>query len=917
MSNYMFVCRLFLYLVSTIVTLTVAQLMLSGNSLGQRVPKSYDAETVSAYIENLKLNLPNQSLIKLREQRDYLLKSFSSLVNSEWNLIQESERKQRQEKFKKLCAAAAASSDSVMAEVAQLLEESEDELQQFRCLPFGGGARAEQFIEDAIVVPCAQQRREMSMTAPTTPRTRAPGTTTTTPGKRAPGTTTPGRMFNVSARQEETVAAPQQSLDQAIKIIRKLFKNAARDFELNNGKLELATDESMSTTNPMPSDEQRQQEFPIRWLSENFMLMREMRKLRSFDPSEMYEELPWPDLDDNPVWLYNKQPPVLAKPWLVPTAPEQQQQLGEGRDRDEAISLPPLARQAVQSHSQNTPGQDRLLQDVQDSEAGANATPLVTSNAAQHISNDGLPSIPTGDNQAANLTDEDMHTLYPPLPVVSPMMEVESITLPIGGERSASGGENNVSTPLLLRTRHAHASTPLQAYRTQLPAIDEEQQNQNQNRATMPRVLELSEDYTTETARAAAATGPATADQAEAISHDIPILFTPPANTSPPLTRDWTSIFRPRTALPIYAPSPTSTTTTPPLPPRRRRKRRLPRPPSDDEVMLGFLSNMFQERWSQIEQQTEAVDVPQHANEMPAGTEPPALPMDLDEIPDRPAAAEDIEPQVLPMQTDELRDRPPTTAEGIEPPTLPMQTDELPDRPPTTAGGIEPPALSMNLDELPERPIVTSIEVIYQPPSVIADAGQLVNLTEISTTGSPILVDASQLPKKSLVMQSAANQSAGMQLLTRSERVERELREDLSFLVEHKHLLRLMVDHTKYLSDKQQREDQLRNYQSLANRSHPTDDSDERSEGEQNIRYVALPAIYTYDPKMILEMPEWKPRVVHNLIGALIRNDQIDMRATGFIETRMEAAFAFRVLLELKAANIISLSPDARYASLL
>ncbi|KRF81227.1 sister chromatid cohesion protein solo [Drosophila virilis] len=905
MSNYMFVCRLFLYLVSTIVTLTVAQLMLSGTGHGPRVPNSYDANTVSEYIEQLNLNVPNQSLVKLREQRDYLLKSFSSLVNSEWNSVQEFEHKERQEKFKKLCATAAASSERVMAEVAQLLEESEKELQQFRGLPFGGGMRAEQFIDDAIVVPCAQQRRDMSeMAASTIPITRAPGSTTTTttpPDRRATETTTPVRICNMPARNKATIAAPQKTLDQAIQHIRNVLKNAASEYELNGGQLELATDAAMPTMTPMPSDEQRQQEFPVRWLSENFMQLREMRKLRSYNPSAMHEELPWPDLVDNPVWMYNKQPPVSARAWLVPTAPEQQQmrrqqqQLDLGRDQDEAISLAPLPSRIVQSHSQYTPDRDRLLSDVQDSEAGA--TPLATRNVAQPISNVGLLSIPTGESQAASLTDEGLHTLCPPVPVVSPLLLVE---------RGAIGGDNNASMSLPLRSRHALASSLLQAYRTQLPAIDEEQQNQQ--RVTTPRLLELNEDYTTETVAVAAAetvavaetaaAGPATADQADAIAPNTPSSFAPPANITPPLTRDWASIFRQRTELPNYVLSPsstatTTTTTTPRLPPRRRRRRRRPaavaQTPSDDEVMLGFLNNMFQERWSQIEQQTIAVDVPHHADEMPAEVPLPLPP------PTEPTATVVTEPPALPMQTDELPDRS-AAAEGIEPQALPMQTDKLTEKLPAMS------TTSVNLADLPERPIVTAIEVICKPPSAISDAGQLVNRTEVSSTDSPMLVEA--------------DQCAGMSQFTRSERVERELREDLSFLVEHKHLLRVMVDQTKHLSDKQQREDQQRNYQSLANRSHPTDDTDENGQA-QNIRYIALPAIYTYDPQMILEMPEWKPRVVHNLIGALIRNDQIDMRATGFIETRMEAAFAFRVLLELKAANIISLSPDARYASLL
>ncbi|XP_032592527.1 sister chromatid cohesion protein solo [Drosophila grimshawi] len=458
-------------------------------------------------------------------------------------------------------------------------------------------------------------------------------------------------------------------------------------------------------------------------------------------------------------------------------------------------------------------------------------------------------------NQEHNLTDEDFRmATMPPLPPLSPDAEPNgpmpiSMPMPITASDEQSALEHNVSMSLMWRSRALQASTPLTSYRIQLPAIDEEPhqlQRQGAGTPTMGRMPDLIQEL-----------------QEDAIGTASIIL--------PPLPRDWASIFRPREAIPNYAEQ---------QPGRRRRRRRraagggataeaegaaatarttlehieATEPPSNDEIAIEFLSNLFQTAWEQAE--------------------PPTLMQQATA-----AVVEDV-PEATQMRESVV--------------ALPM----------------------MSPNELPERPIVTSIEYIYQPGMAAQyhlAAQPAANTTPIEFQNSPIITTTnvgqpSSMEEEEQLLQQTQQQQ--QQIIDQSNR----LSEDLSYIVQHKHMLRLMVDHQKQLSDEQQQEDRQRN---CCNHDNTEDDSNNSNTEESNTQFRSMPAQYTYDPQIILNMPEMKRRVIHDLMAAIIMQPTVDMRSNDFIKTRMEAAIAFRVLLDLKAANIVSLSADARFASLL
>ncbi|KRG02909.1 uncharacterized protein Dmoj_GI25990 [Drosophila mojavensis] len=727
-----------------------------------------------------------------------------------------------------------------------------------------------------------------------------------------------------TAGMRDRKLAKEQNRESVIKRITNLLKSASRNYELNDGVVE-PVDEELAIEIPTERGEQR---VPTRWLSENFMRLREMRKPHFPDSTELEQPLSWPLGVDKRIWLSNRQPPPVLNMWFVHRASDsaaRREQDLEQYELDLELALP---RQDLQSRSQNTPSHGGLLPlSVQDS--GGNAAQMISSHAAS-LSNDGLSAVQltSGGNQAANLSAEDIYAVCPPpMPPVTPIdvdngggVSIGESAAAAAAASSSAAADANLSASLALRSRHAFASTP---YRTLLPAIDEEPLQQMRP-STMPRVLELNEVSTAESS-----VGATVIEAAAVGTVDIAVSLTPP------MPRDWTSIFRPRTALPNYTRGVGyDNLLTPPRGLRRRkRKRRQPeasaaagaaeaavttaqnqleqivnvQPPSNDEVMLDYLSNLFHQIWSEVEEpmavaaagQIEPAPAAIEITELPPGAEAREL------IEYQPAAGETNEMLASSMSTERT-----TVVEVTAPPTLSTDIDGLPEGstlalPLPELGGRsleQALPLPLSLDELPEMPLVTSIQIIQQPSSAVVNAGQ--SITDLN--------------ESTAIIQSATDKSSGAKEETRLKRVERELRESLSFIVEHKHLLRLMVDHNIHLSGKQQREDQLRSrHGSAIATSINFPQSDGNEDSSDGVRYVAIPAMYTYDPQIILKMSEVKLSVMHKLIGALIRNDRVDLRAKGFFETRMEAAIGYRVLFELKAANIITLDADARYAMLL
>lgn len=455
----------------------------------------------------------------------------------------------------------------------------------------------------------------------------------------------------------------------------------------------------------------------------------------------------------------------------------------------------------------------------------------------------------------------------PPLPQ-DLAMETEMVPLlPPVDELSL---DFNGSTPLLLRSRHPHASTPLSSYQPQLPAINEE----HQRPPTMGRVLELSE-------------------------HSPPAPAT--ITASSPISRNWASIFRPRELLPNY------TEDDVPVPRLKRRRiirrqspeRNVVEQRSNQEITTGVMAELLQTAVQEAEPPINAVVGQQHPEKSPTNQQ----------IIDAPAAPPETNELVVPQVMDappEVMDTPPVVTDAPPevmnaPPVVSDDPPEVMDALPMNMESPMPPVAC--LDELPERPIITSVQIIYQPGSASLNDGQQLSQTGISSTYGPAMcMQSTRLMEDSVpCVDTPLPQQQSVQ-----ERVYGDNLGDLAFIVKHTDMLRLMVNHQKDLSDEQDQINQI------------IDDLDSvRLNGaERQPRYISMPALYTYDSKIVTDMSPVKQSVVHSLMAALITCPRVDMRSSSFIKTRMEAAIAFRVLLELKAANIINLSQDARFASL-
>lgn len=456
-----------------------------------------------------------------------------------------------------------------------------------------------------------------------------------------------------------------------------------------------------------------------------------------------------------------------------------------------------------------------------------------------------MPPMPLATSESlGNLVDED-DLLMPPPPLPQDLaLETDMVTQPPVDELSLDDPE---LTPLSSRLRHPHASTPLQTYRPQLPAINEE----SQRPPTMGRVLELSEHSPSPTPNVAAAASAA-----------IPPAARPEILS---ISRDWTSIFRPREVAINYE----ELDEPQPRLKRRRIVRRNP-PESNDieqrsnqEITTGFMAELLQTAAQEAELPIDAVAVQQPFNETPRTQYTSDAQIDQ------------------PMQI-------PETYKIV----LPQEISEMP-------MDIELSTSSAICNDLPERAIVTSVQIIYQPDSLSLND---VNRPEISSTLGPtsMLTASTRLLEESVA--SVENSPPKQQSV--QERVYGKNIDDLAYIVEHTEMLRVMVDHQKELSDKQEQTKPI-----LA-------DFEKSSDGESETHYISMPALYTYDPKIVINMPALKQRVVHSLMGALIMSPKVDMRSAPFIKTRLEAAIVFRVLFELKAANIINLSQNGQIASL-
>ncbi|KAH8282950.1 hypothetical protein KR054_011143, partial [Drosophila jambulina] len=488
------------------------------------------------------------------------------------------------------------------------------------------------------------------------------------------------------------------------------------------------------------------------------------------------------------------------------------------------------------------------------------------------------------------------------------------------------------------------ASTPLYSFRPLLPVINEEQHlnqpQQHQQLATViPRMLEMT-----------ISSPPNEEDLAE-----------PSAIPPPPQGRDWGLIFRPRDQIISYA---EGSATTPRRPVRRRRRRpRIPasgtnyvEPPQEriqgeeqegrsSREITSFMANLLQKASvavspSQHKAKALASAALASPNPTKSANNPEVDQMKLQELEKNHApAAEPLKSQNL--TTDESTFQQPRCA--LKDPTMENYTMEVlqsfpaqkiletvPD-PPRISDisnenivnmDITPDILNIseiNLEQPPfptiepmeidnltanlsEHALVTNVEILSGPTAV-----SLCHLpNDISTNISKEVVEQSQFGTRRVeVPEISTNISKGVveqsQFATRKvEELEknqadsvlyhRESIEAMGYIVHHVDMLRLNIDRQKELS--------------------LTKESPESSSN------FSMPAVKVYDPKIVTNLPQPKIRRVHKMLDALVKQPRVDMRSADFIQNRMDAAATFRLLLDLKAANIINLSKDGRIFSL-
>lgn len=512
-----------------------------------------------------------------------------------------------------------------------------------------------------------------------------------------------------------------------------------------------------------------------------------------------------------------------------------------------------------------------------------------------------IRSIASDGNQP-NLTEEDRLLMPPPvLPQsLESLMDFPSVEMP------PTSSENS-STPLLFRSRHVVSSTPLQHYHHQLPPIDEELAHQLNRPPTIGRVLEMSDSppTTPRPAPIANESVPAVEGQAQdVVASAVELQLTPT------IPRDWNSIFRPRDNMPNYEGQAVAQPK-----PKQKRKRPVPvhqtadslaaanEPRSNHEITTTFVADLLQSALQQDEPPLRQPGIVEEQPEEEPLNPPPAMnPLQLAE-PDLELPQSIALPMELPTVMETELNPPTNNVEQVMETDLELRQAVVADQSPVLHMEVNLPVPSVSLGHLPDRPIVTSMHILVPPSEYSLDAGRpQLNLTGLTGLTSECPTSAHTTLSTRLMVDSIATQQkenpTHHERLNR-DRFYRENLDDLAFIVKNTEKLRLMVDHQKQLSDERQT---LVEYSTTS--------------GEGNRRLISLPAVNTYDPKLILNMPDVKRCVAHSLMAALIMQPTVDMRSLSFITCRMEAAIAYRIILELKTAKIVNLSKDARYASL-
>ncbi|XP_033150897.1 sister chromatid cohesion protein solo [Drosophila busckii] len=341
---------------------------------------------------------------------------------------------------------------------------------------------------------------------------------------------------------------------------------------------------------------------------------------------------------------------------------------------------------------------------------------------------------------------------------------------------------------------------------------------------------------------------------------------------TPVSTRDWTSIFRPRETFINYQETPQRQS-------RRRRRRRV----ATAEIAAGTSGAAT----VSAQPPAEAPAGPRSSQEIVSEFVASLVQSTLDSM------QQPETPQLPPAAKPE----PQSAADSQLPPIEPSMPTELTMPPELQAMSYDmlcqdQSFMNMSLNERPKQAVVTSMDIICAVNCV----GQGASLNSANKNNSTSSFNTRQVSQSAAITMEMHQQE-------HEQRLYRQSLDDLGFIMEHKDMLRIMVDHQKQLSDKQQA-------------LFPVREKQIEIEGGIAQQCTTMPALYTYDPAIILQMSDMKRRVAHGLIHALITLPVVNISSMSFITTRAEAAEAYRLLFELSGVGIVKLSQDAKSASL-
>ncbi|XP_033152072.1 sister chromatid cohesion protein solo isoform X3 [Drosophila mauritiana] len=885
------------------------------------IPSSCDKDEVGAFIDQLDLSKYTTSLALIRKLRDYLLTAFKALVNQAWASVVKLTQEKRVQKAHQI-RETTDMMNRLMEDMGRLICEGEHEeangIGQFQNI--GADCRAD-----------LSQWRNLQQIVVPQPSEIKNGQTNRTSGTedaRSGGLTNGDDLTEI---QSAAYAVYHQVFDRGYQTGRRLYDD-------NQGALRedsIPTEDREHPENNQVDGSTYGVTRFLHWLSENFVTRHEIRAVRFGSPQMVFQSYAWPESPKQHISTVHQKGIFYSQPLIRTRIKSTVASEPNNSSSGQLSSMVNLARHQ-RSQNQETPDGVYVSRynATGDEETPCSATVVpgrvvalrASSTPNEHRSDPGLSFIP-------NLTYEDgtmsslatggaaSTPLAPSLPGEHSLgleMDSGTVVLPADVDETRLVGHPG-STVVRSRLGGAPASTPLLSFRPRLPVIDEEH---HLRFTRVSRELQMSIGF-------------------------------PPEETTLSQQREWGSIFRPRDEMVNYAegPPPRQTHTarrrlrtrrrrhriasaaSPPLTPERivRREEAFQ---SSRHIAATFMSSLLQSAAGEVassglaitrsvEEITTSIHITRNAlqEEAPPTTEaitslevaqatrysdsgacmqsaafsqdlPVVAPLEISGNASIDQASFDQALAILPpINSTPIGQHPiagfgPKTEIEMKPqimnisnmmnasvPPMPMEVDEVP---------LE---VSNTLANMSDHAYVTDIQIL---PSLQLNS---LNIVSTDTTKNAVNLAPSTSTND---LQTPSDRRTSMQ-----NQLYRVSMNDLAYISQHANVVRLMVDRQEELGAQ---------VSSLG-------PFKENSQG--SLHFSTMPAVKVYDPRIIQNIQKDKMRVVHGLFGALIRQSQVDMHNAPFIRNRKDALMAYRFLLELKTANIISLSSDGRFFGLL